>query len=66
MGSIEIEFCPFMSVATIATGACKETIFSDSADLRAESPGSAASWGLIQDCPAGPTLVSPRSILHAL
>ena len=50
----------------IATGACKETMFSDSADLRTESPGSAAWWGLIQECPAGPTLMSPRSILHGL
>lgn len=44
-GTIEMGFCPFPSVVMIATGACKRTVFSDSADLRAESPGSASSWG---------------------
>ena len=51
MASTEIEFSPFLSLAAIATGACQETIVSDSADLRAESQPSGDNSGVY---PRGP------------
>lgn len=55
MGSTEIEFSPFLSLAAIATGACKETIVSDSADLRASHSLLVTTQGFIQEALDDPT-----------